>query len=75
MKCLKFAITGPESSGKTTLANSLGLFYKCPIVKEFARDYLSSLKRKYTYSDLLQIAKRQKKLELEIEKKTKTYHL
>ena len=69
MMCCKIGITGPESSGKTTLANSLGVFYKCPIVTEFARDYLNSLTRKYKYHDLLHIAKGQRKLELQIEKK------
>ena len=67
---IKIAITGPESSGKTTLANSLGDFYKCPVVKEVSRDYLKK-KTTYNYTDLLEIAKQQKKLELKLTKKNK----
>ncbi len=69
---IKIAITGSESSGKTTLANSLGIIYKCNVVKEFSRKYLNSLNRNYNYEDLLKIAKGQfneeKKLET-LEKK------
>jgi len=61
---VKIAITGPESSGKTTLAKSLNNYYKNSImVHEFAREYLKSIKRQYNYDDLLNIAKGQKKKE------------
>tara|TARA_B100001559_G_C16241328_1_gene502551 strand:- start:45 stop:575 length:531 start_codon:yes stop_codon:yes gene_type:complete len=62
----KIVITGPESCGKTTLAKSLGEIYKCHVVKEFARDYLNKLNRKYKYDDLLKIAKGQEKEEVKI---------
>jgi len=39
-KCLKIVLFGPESSGKTTLANHLAEHYKTKWVPEFARDYL-----------------------------------
>ena len=39
-KCLKIVLFGPESSGKTTLANHLAAYYKTNCVPEFARDYL-----------------------------------
>ena len=62
---VKIAITGPESSGKTTLAKALNNYYKDSlIVYEFAREYLKNIKRKYNYDDLLKIAKAQKKREL-----------
>ena len=62
---VKIAITGPESSGKTTLAKSLNNYYKNSImVHEFAREYLKSIKRQYNYNDLLDIAKGQKKREI-----------
>ena len=62
---IKIAITGPESSGKTTLANSLNNHYNnSTITPEFARIYLNKLNRKYNYSDLSKIAQRQKKNEL-----------
>ena len=65
MKQIKIAITGPESSGKTTLSNSLNNYYSnSTVVNEFAREYLHKLERKYNYTDLLQIAKGQKKMEL-----------
>lgn len=55
----KIVITGPESSGKTTLAETLSLYYKAPKVNEFAVEYLTNINRKYQYSDLLKIAKGQ----------------
>lgn len=65
MKQIKIAITGPESSGKTTLSKSLNKHYKeSVLISEFAREYLHKLNRKYQYSDLLNIAKGQKKKEL-----------
>lgn len=53
----KVAITGPESTGKSTLAKDLALYYKSCFVSEFARDYLFKLGRDYNYDDLLIIAK------------------
>ncbi len=55
----KIAITGPESSGKTTLAKMLAAHYETAWVSEFARAYLSRLHRPYIESDLLAIAKGQ----------------
>lgn len=40
LKPLKFVVTGPESSGKTTLAQSLGGRFGWPVVPEYARIYL-----------------------------------
>ena len=53
---LKIVITGPESTGKTTLANALGQHFQVPVVEEFAREYLDGLDRPYVEDDLLQIA-------------------
>lgn len=62
MKQVKIAITGPESSGKTTLSNTLHNYYpNSTIIYEFAREYLNNLKRKHNYNDLLEIAKEQQK--------------
>jgi len=55
-------ITGPESSGKTTLAGQLSNSWKTPLVPEIARDYLKE-KIYYQKSDLLKIAKQQHKKE------------
>lgn len=55
-------ITGPESSGKTTLANQLSDYWKTPLVAEVARAYLNE-KNSYQQHDLLEIAKQQHKQE------------
>ena len=51
-------MTGPESSGKTTLAGQLSDYWKSPLVPEVARDYLEG-KVSYQQHDLLKIAKQQ----------------
>lgn len=56
--------TGPESSGKTTLATSLATTLQAPLVPEASRDYLTALYRRqpdYQYgpADLLAIARLQ----------------
>ncbi len=48
----KISVTGPESSGKTTLARQLAAFFGAPCVPEYARIYLALLGRPYTASDL-----------------------
>ena len=55
-------ITGPESSGKTTLATQLANYWKTPLVTEASRDYLKE-KDSYQQHDLLEIAKQQHKQE------------
>ena len=59
----KIVITGPESSGKTTIAKQIASHYKVPLVGEYARSYLNKLGRAYTQADLLEIAKGQIELE------------
>lgn len=51
----KIAITGPESSGKTTLAEDLANHFASPWVPEYAREYLTKKNGLYTQSDLLNI--------------------
>lgn len=53
------ALTGPESTGKTTLARQLAKHFDAVWVPEFARDYLFRLGRPYRESDLLDIARGQ----------------
>lgn len=55
----KIAITGPESSGKTTIAKMLAAHFETVWVAEYARFYLNNLHRPYMESDLLEIAKGQ----------------
>jgi nicotinamide riboside kinase len=53
---MRIAITGPESSGKTTLSEKLALKYKADLVAEYARNYLLERNGKYTQKDLDSIA-------------------
>ena len=55
----KIIVTGPESSGKTTLCNALSKHFNLPFSKEYAREYLEKLNSNYTQDDLLKIAKGQ----------------
>jgi nicotinamide riboside kinase len=57
---LKVVLTGPESSGKSTLALDLvnALSQAC-LVPELARSYLTYLGRQYTKLDFLRMAKGQ----------------
>lgn len=48
---LRIAFTGPESSGKTTLAVWLSSFLELPYIAEYARTYLSE-KTAYRQEDL-----------------------
>ena len=55
----KIIITGPESSGKTTLCENLAKHFKLSFSKEFARFYLEKNGYNYNQTDLLEIAKGQ----------------
>lgn len=55
----KIILTGPESSGKTTLAQQLATHFQTEWLPEYGREYLNNLNRKYTESDLFEIAKGQ----------------
>jgi NadR type nicotinamide-nucleotide adenylyltransferase len=60
---MRVAITGPESTGKSTLASALADHYNTSWVPEYARDYLNKLNRPYTYEDVEKIAIGQIELE------------
>jgi len=55
----KITLTGPESSGKTTIAQRLAMDFNAPLVPEYARTYLNQLNRPYQQSDLWEIAQAQ----------------
>lgn len=55
----KIVLTGPESSGKTTLAKDLATYFKVHWIPEYARDYLNQYGDSYEEADLLTIAKGQ----------------
>lgn len=55
----KIVILGPESTGKSTLCEQLAVQYNTLWVPEYARGYLLNHGIKYSYEDLLTIAKGQ----------------
>ena len=59
----KIVVIGPESTGKSTLCEQLASHYQTQWVPEYAREYLLKHGMKYTYNDLLTIAKGQVELE------------
>tara|TARA_B100001250_G_scaffold392394_1_gene394158 strand:+ start:314 stop:874 length:561 start_codon:yes stop_codon:yes gene_type:complete len=65
--CKRIVIYGPESTGKTTLANDLASHYKTKCVPEYAREYLQKkwdlYKEKCSLDDLIKIALGQIKIE------------
>ncbi len=56
---IKVAIVGPESTGKTELAEALANLYQTESVPEYSREYLNNLSRDYIQADLLKIARGQ----------------
>ncbi len=62
-KLKKIAITGPESTGKSMLAQLLADYYRTVWVPEYSRVYLLQTEANYNYDDILNIARGQKKSE------------
>ena len=62
-KIIKIVVVGPESTGKSTLCRNLAEHYNSMWCPEYARHYLLTNGMKYTYDDLLTIAKGQLALE------------
>jgi len=54
---LRVAVTGPESTGKTTLCQDLAQHYNALWAPEYARTYLEELQAPYDQEDLLKMAK------------------
>ena len=69
----RILILGPESTGKSTLAEDLSLYYEEPWVPEYAREYLDDLGREYCYEDMLAIGKGQVALEDAMAEKAEKY--
>ncbi|MGD1845442.1 MAG: AAA family ATPase [Salibacteraceae bacterium] len=63
MSIRRIVLTGPESTGKTTLAKELATYFNTSWVAEIARELLPQLGRPYNYNDLLPIAEKQLELE------------
>ncbi len=51
-KLLKVAITGPESTGKSLLTESLAIHYHTAFTKDYSREYLDKTGGKYSFDDL-----------------------
>ena len=60
---IRIAITGPESTGKSSLTEQLAKHFDCPFVPEYAREYLEKNGPGYTMADIEKIASVQVKLE------------
>jgi nicotinamide riboside kinase len=63
MEIKKVVITGPESTGKTLLAEKLASHFKTVWIPEYAREYVMGLNRKYNFADIEHIAREQLKRE------------
>ncbi len=59
----KIVILGPESTGKSVLSEQLAQHFKTSWCPEFAREYLLTHGKNYSYDDLHEIAKGQIALE------------
>ena len=72
--CIKVVLFGPESTGKTTLAEQLARHYNSIWVREYARRYLqdkwNNERKTCATEDLIPIAEGQMKLENELAQKT-----
>lgn len=62
-RIIRIALIGPESTAKSTLAESLAKRYNTLWIQEYSREYLAGIDRKYTLDDILIIAKEQLKKE------------
>jgi len=68
---IRISVTGPESTGKSWLAQRLSEHYQTHWVPEYARKYLEDIKRPYNYDDILVIAQKQLEEENSAAKNTK----
>ena len=50
-RLIKVAVVGPESTGKSTIAQQLAQHYGTVCVPEYAREYCRDLNRQYTLQD------------------------
>jgi nicotinamide riboside kinase len=69
----KIAVVGPESTGKSTLAQALASYYNEPWVPEIARTYVGKLNRPYNLNDISTMAKMQLKAEHEMISKAQKF--
>ena len=58
-KDIKIVVTGPESTGKTTLTTYLAQSFNGKEIPEYAREYILNLGRPYKFTDVKHIAEYQ----------------
>lgn len=67
----KVVVTGPESTGKTEICKFLAASFETDYIPEYAREYVASLNRPYTYEDVEKIARVQiEQLQQQLEEKS-----
>jgi NadR type nicotinamide-nucleotide adenylyltransferase len=69
----RIAITGPESTGKSSLCQQLATHFNDEWVPEVAREFINKLNRPYDEADILSIAKKQINREDELVKNAKQF--
>lgn len=69
----RILILGPESTGKSTLAEDLANHFGEPWVPEFAREYLEKIERPYQFEDLAEIGRGQISLEDQLSEKAQKF--
>jgi nicotinamide riboside kinase len=52
---ITIAITGPESTGKTSISEYLALAFNGIWIPEYARHYMKKINRPYTFEDIIKI--------------------
>jgi nicotinamide riboside kinase len=53
----RFVLTGPESTGKSLLADQLARHFGGNCIGEYAREYIAGINRPYTEADVIEIAR------------------
>jgi nicotinamide riboside kinase len=53
----RFVLTGPESTGKSLMAEALAGHFNGNSIPEYAREHIAALNRPYTAADVLEIAR------------------
>lgn len=58
-RAIRIVLSGPESTAKSTLAKEISDYFKGQFIPEYAREYIQTLTRPYSYDDVLHIAQKQ----------------